>query len=243
MISRKNSAPGFSLVELLVSLTIVAVLVAILVPTVSSVMERGRTMNCQSNLRQIGSAALIWSAENNGWVAPTLIRPGGDANALQWNKDLLIGYLGIPDDGTPEVKTQIKKKISCPEWYDPQTTFWDWGYAINDTPGYEGTRTTKRQKQTNRIVYDDDGTKKGNFGPWTMQEITHPTSRLFFFDANEWQLNPNRILEEGMVDVQRHHNGFINGVFFDGHVEAITLEEAYRAVYDPGNRSLPTPDV
>jgi prepilin-type N-terminal cleavage/methylation domain-containing protein len=57
---------GFSLIELLVVLGILAMLAALLFPALGSVKKRARTASCLANLKQIGVCSITYSSEHDG---------------------------------------------------------------------------------------------------------------------------------------------------------------------------------
>lgn len=64
----KNAKRAFTLVELLVVVGIIAVLVAILLPSLSKAREAANTLKCQSNLHNIGQAMLMYAEQNNNYI-------------------------------------------------------------------------------------------------------------------------------------------------------------------------------
>ncbi len=100
---------GFTLVELLVVVAIIALLVSILLPSLGRAKEQARMVSCMSNLRGLHLAFAYYTAENNNWW-PAAGGWGGDirSSANDWHEftwDLILhpyyqqyGLLHCPSD-------------------------------------------------------------------------------------------------------------------------------------------------
>lgn len=96
---------GFTLVELLVTIAIIAILVAVAFPAFNLAMQHARCAGCASHMRSLGMGFMAYTADNEGQFPPRSTGQGID----KWPV-LLLPYVQNPqayvDPGDP-VATKV----------------------------------------------------------------------------------------------------------------------------------------
>jgi type II secretory pathway pseudopilin PulG len=212
---------------LLVVIAIIALLLMILLPALQRVKEQGKTVACQSNLRQWALYFSMYTDENNGrfhrgWNV-------GSEPQTSWMVVLRPYYL-------PQ-----RKICCCPTATKPDPRGGRFAYvAWGPNPQYQEYGSYGININVTDPLPGKEGGKPAS-QYWRRRDVRQAAEIPLFVDDRWWDTRPNHTDQPPAFEGQRddwttnamkmicllRHNGFINGAFVDFSTRKIGLKELW----------------
>ncbi|MHB1158560.1 MAG: DUF1559 family PulG-like putative transporter [Phycisphaerales bacterium] len=249
-IAHQTSNMAFTLVELLVVVAIIALLIAILLPSLNKARAAARSVVCMTNLHQIGVAFYSYASDNDGSAVP--VEWGRDSSGTGQgppgyptyydayaSDSIFLGQYTDPSFGNvytnsnPQVwsRVQLRSVWRCPEdksfsagtpvYYQSSYGLYVGCYPLGSNSG-------------GKLVW--------NPPLWKLSSARSPGKLLSFLDSgmrfsprtnmygnidgqtipgNEWHSN---VPGSAYNHVIRHSNHATNALYLDGHVHTLLNE-------------------
>ena len=223
-----RSRRAFSLVELLTTLAVLAILAGLILSAFQGARHSARAVQCRSDLRQLGIAAQLYWGDSAGRLFPYLLGRT-DGGRIYWFGWLESGAEGRrrfrPEPGPLWPHLQGRGVELCPSFdyrhprYKPKAEGASWGYGYNRHLSPGGLRAPLPEDPVRRV-----------------SDLRRPSGLVLLADAaqiNDFQAPASRDnpLVEEFYYVDDGGPSYANGhfrhrergmaVFVDGHTEAV----------------------
>ena len=203
------NAPAFSLLELLVTIAILAILVSLMLPTLAGARDTARTTRCMSNQRSLVTAWTLYADDHDGRAMPLAYwsaKDVGNAPPIYWWGRVEDHVNHAPGFITPYLDASLGEHtvFECPNqpWGsyvaqgadEPTSTYGYNGYYLSPahTPGWAYSishrpwrRLGEIHRPTDLLVFAD--AMLGVSDPARSTALLDPP---MLFSAGDWTPNP-----------------------------------------------------
>ncbi len=224
---------AFTLIELLVVVAIIALLMAILLPSLQRARSQGKQIKCASNMRQLAVAITIYADENKGFFPPWGLAHGGSGNPLRsWINTLGPEYGTYYDPNEPEPPRNYLLRCPAddsPHWREPigqvvrQTSYASNYLLVHDE--FDLNRTSRITQPAGTIFWVELVEENVDNAGFPVADHVHPDAWMadIVFAADNEHLE-RLAAREVQID---QHDGQANYAMLDGHAERLPFGRTF----------------
>lgn len=137
MNTRKSQHNAFTLIELLVVISIISLLIAILLPVLSSARKAARNVYCLNHLRQIALAQNMYANDNKEYIVPAAFDPDPSGTFRFWYyKPSVAGIWTFLGHNMNDIYTHKIPEAYCPDDPTPPDNAHMTSYGLNSATAY-----------------------------------------------------------------------------------------------------------
>jgi prepilin-type N-terminal cleavage/methylation domain-containing protein/prepilin-type processing-associated H-X9-DG protein len=167
--SRRTNDDGFTLVELLVVMAIIACLVSLLLPSLATVRQKADTIKCTSNMRQIGVAVNLYVSDHS--ERTPIIEPWPSQPVYSSTDGAQTMLQSLATYGVTSAALQCPSDLKGPNYYAKEGSSYQWFPGASNQNTHSVTNFFPRMTSQNQtlpmsklmLAFDYSGVHNGQY--------------------------------------------------------------------------------